>query len=141
MKNVYSFSLKLSCAYQHFANDSLKTNLQQMSCLVLLIRFLQKAEVSDTAYPSIAPMALCGCFAQTCPLSLPILSPRKIIYSLGRLFSIWSSRIFPFLFCLSQVVLGNFSKSTSQQWWCTSHKDYKGKANESVVWTLFSSRM
>ena len=38
-----------------------------------------KTEVSETAYPSIALMALCGCFAQTSLLSLLTVSPQKII--------------------------------------------------------------
>lgn len=38
-----------------------------------------KTGVSETVYPSIAPMALCGCFAQTSRLSLLTVSPQKIL--------------------------------------------------------------
>lgn len=63
MKNVYSYSLKLSCTYQHFAKTEDKSAANELFGAADMVSL--KTEVSDTAYPSIALMALCGCFAQT----------------------------------------------------------------------------
>ena len=60
-----------------------------------------KTGVSETVYPSIAPMALCGCFAQTSRLSLLSVSPQKILDLAMLAVFLLTLSIFPFLLCLS----------------------------------------